>query len=246
MEQEIKALKELYNSMQLRASSQADLISNIVKTDDLDTNVDAMTRDKTVASIVTRLDKIETKVEGIMPLEKQSIIKYLVDQANNAERTLTAHSRNIQQICNKLNDQIDKKEATDEANGQELKQKLEQLAHEVKNVNHTLDKLQTATHEQYRTLLPTVEKVNELDGCIEELAGIIEDLASYHMAYVDSEESAAKAAATSDSPGEKEPVQEESDACSLKCSVQGEEIKESQVTSAKAHTKHRRDSKKKK
>lgn len=211
MKQEMTFLNENYNNLNSRTLNQEELMKSYelamskvadiqIKTGAFETKVSEI--EDNVAEIMSsksnittaeesktvilekKLNKLEQKVKSIIPFEDQTIIKPLAEQISNVELALVTHKKDMKDILAKLNDHITEATASDETNGQNLKKEVQKLAHEMKYANNAVGKLQTITNEHYRTLLSTAQKTNEHAEHIVELAGIVDDITSYHLHLV--------------------------------------------------------------
>ncbi|CEP07853.1 hypothetical protein [Parasitella parasitica] len=147
--------------------------------------------DDEATAVETKLDKLTNEVGKMTSIEDQPVIKLLLEQSLNTEYLIEAIKKDLKQISTKFNNQIKMNEngkkssnVKSEADDQALKKEVAKLTNEMKYVNHAIGKLQTVTHEQYRTLLPTVQKVNESSDHLAELAAIVDDITSYHLNLV--------------------------------------------------------------
>lgn len=225
MKQEITSLKENYNILNSKTSNQEELINNYelvmskipdirVNTNALQTKVieieekmaeiinsestNATVEEEKTVILEEKINKLEQNLKRITPLEDQPVIKLLLEQVVNAETTISTHTEELKDMCDRLNKEIKRTEenahvkeaiSNDETNDKDLKKEVQGLAHEMKYVNHAIGKLQTITNEHYRTLLSTVQKTNENIEHIAELAGIVDDITSYHLHLVSSPKS---------------------------------------------------------
>ncbi|KAI8639900.1 hypothetical protein BD408DRAFT_470985 [Parasitella parasitica] len=181
----------------ITAIEDGNKVTHALKTqlEELETKTEMFTRDsakldKTII-LETRLNELANDVGKMVPLEDQPVIKLLLEQSLSTEYLIETITEDIKQISTKFNNQIRKNENekksinfNGEADNQALKKEVAELTNEIQCVNHAIGKLQTVTHEQYRTLLPTVQKVNENSDHLAELAAIVDDITSYHLKLV--------------------------------------------------------------
>lgn len=211
MDKEMAALGKKFNSMSTKASSpvnkaknyellsskisEVDSRANLLKTkvafieEKLSSTQDSVQTN--FSYLQTKLTSLEANYKSITPLKEQAVIKYLLEQVIATENTLDMQSNDIKQLSNNLTDQINKTEKDQEDHrtfGENLKKQVAKLTEEFKITNFAVGKLQTVTHEHYRTLLPTVDKVNAHEEHLVELAAIVNDIADYHMQLVSSED----------------------------------------------------------
>ncbi|KAL7335209.1 hypothetical protein PS15p_200714 [Mucor circinelloides] len=214
VDKEMAALGKKFNSMSTKASSpvnkaknyellsskisEVDSRANLLKTkvafieEKLSSTQDSVQTN--FSYFQTRLTALEANYKSITPLKEQAVIKYLLEQVIATENALDMQSNDIKQLSNSLTDQINKaeKEQGDRRTfGENLKKQVAKLTEEFKITNFAIGKLQTVAHEHYRTLLPTVEKVNAHEEHLVELAAIVNDIADYHMQLVNSEDTIA-------------------------------------------------------
>ncbi|GAN05849.1 hypothetical protein MAM1_0103c05325 [Mucor ambiguus] len=214
MGQEMKVLEQKLDSMSTKMSSpinkakkiellsskvsEIDGIANLLTTKVafIEQKLPSIQDDEQVnlSHVQTRLTALEANYKSITPLKEQGVIKYLLEQAVQTENALDNHSNDLKQLSSILTNALNTKEKEQEdqrLSREKLKKQVATLSESFKIASFAIGKLQTVTQEQYRTLLPTVKKVDTHEENLIELSAIVNDIADYHLELVQSEEAMA-------------------------------------------------------